>query len=99
MMLFPEHVIWQSPDYTWNVGVYRAYQYSEDDQIPDEVLDEFVFVSGNHATPEEAEDAWKGAHNDDGVIIEYGEHSYETVNHLDSLKHEFFVNKNNVYSM
>ena len=98
MAYIHETVIWQSPNGSWNIGVYRDFSIVDEDPTVDEALDEFMFVTSNHPSVEAAEASWKGVQNDDDFIIEFDETTKEEISHLEELKQNFFnfVNKRTV---
>jgi hypothetical protein len=70
-----ENVTWQSKDGTWSNGhfdFYNVNEYDEDFDYEWDVeyeFDRFHWVSTGHATPEAAENAWRGSNP--GQFIRY----------------------------
>jgi hypothetical protein len=71
-----ENVTWQSKDGTWSNGHFEFYNVNEDDPDWDfewDVeydTDRFHWVSTGHATPEAAEDAWRGSNPGGSITVE-----------------------------
>lgn len=94
-MLYPENVIWQSTDGTWNLGFYDAYVSNEDIGFDFESLDRFMYVSSNHSSVEEAESSWLGTNlGSDGAVYYQDETNQQDIALLEQLKAEYMVKKN-----
>ena len=98
-----ENVVWQSPDGTWNRGMFVTIPCYGDD-CEDEThewctdfdQDAFEWVSSGHATERAALDSWDGAnpggHNGHGPYDELDERSREWVDQYEDMAAQLYEN-------